>query len=104
MAASRTGYVVVASLAAGLVAAPALVIGALAGAEEHVITGAVLLAFAASWGVLALLSIVLTSQPQRWAILPASFMGLWGAGLLVFAVSRRARSGQDAVFSPANKV
>jgi len=73
------------SLAAGLVAAVGLVLGPFGGAEEHVITGSVLLAFASSWALLATLSIVWSDQPQRWALMPATFMGVAGAGLLVFA-------------------
>jgi pimeloyl-ACP methyl ester carboxylesterase len=71
-------------LAAGLVAALGLVVGPLGGAREHVITGTVLLAFASSWALLATLS-TWTTQPQRWAATPAAFMGLAGAGLLMFA-------------------
>ncbi|HEY7440997.1 MAG TPA: alpha/beta hydrolase, partial [Vicinamibacterales bacterium] len=47
--------------------------------------GTVLLTFAASWALLATLSMVRTDQPQRWAAAPASFMALAGAALLVFA-------------------
>ena len=44
------------ALTAGLVVALALVVGPLAGAEEYVITGTILLAFASSWALLAALS------------------------------------------------
>ena len=47
---------------------------AFAGAPEHVITGSALLAFAAGWAMLAVLSARLTSQPQRWARVPAAAM------------------------------
>src|SRR4051812_17283632 len=76
---------VVGSLAAGLLIALALVVGPLAGAEEYVITGATLVAFASSWAVLAAVSTTWTSQPQRWALLPAGFMGIAGMALLAFA-------------------
>jgi pimeloyl-ACP methyl ester carboxylesterase len=79
--------IVVGCLTAGLVVALGLVLGPLGGAQEHVITGTVLLAFASSWGLLATLSILWTDQPQRWAAMPAGFMGLAGAGLLAFAPS-----------------
>ena len=79
------GRIVIGSLIAGLLLALALVLGPLAGAQEHVITGAVLLAFASGWALLAALSMLWTNQPQRWAALPATFMGLTGAGLLAFA-------------------
>ena len=49
------------------------------------ITGTVLLTFAASWALLATLSMLWTDQPQRWAAMPAGFMALAGAALLVFA-------------------
>ena len=76
---------VIGSLVGGLAVALALVAGPVAGAEEHVITGTVLLAFASSWALLATLSIFWTRQPQRWAAVPAGFMALAGAGLLAFA-------------------
>jgi len=79
------GRIVIGCLIGGLVVALALVVGPVAGAKEHVITGAVLLTFAASWALLATLSMRWTDQPQRWAFAPAAFMGLAGAALLVFA-------------------
>jgi pimeloyl-ACP methyl ester carboxylesterase len=82
---SEINRIVVGCLTAGLVAALVLVVGPVAGAQEHVITGTVLLAFASSWALLATLSSLWTSQPQRWAAMPAVFMGLAGAGLLTFA-------------------
>jgi len=85
MTTNQIGRIVIACLAAGLVFALALVVGPFGGAEEHVITGAVLLAFASSWALLAVLSILWTTQPQRWAARLAGFMGLAGAGLLAFA-------------------
>ena len=54
-------------------------------AEEHVITGSVLVTFALAWAMLALLAERWTNQPQRWAIAPAVFMALTGTGILVFA-------------------
>src|SRR5947207_7223447 len=75
------GLVLVGSLLSGLLAAIVLVVGPVAGSQEHVITGAVLLAFAFGWAMLALLSTVWTNQPQRWAIIPSAFMAFFGAGL-----------------------
>ena len=69
---------------AGPVIAVALVLGPAAGAQEAVITGMVLLALAASWALLAAVSILWTKQPQRWAVLPAGFMGMAGSALLAF--------------------
>jgi pimeloyl-ACP methyl ester carboxylesterase len=85
MTTPHIGRIVIGCLTAGLVTALALVVGPVAGAQEHVITGTVLLAFAASWALLATLSMLWTEQPQRWAAVPAGFMALAGAGLIAFA-------------------
>jgi pimeloyl-ACP methyl ester carboxylesterase len=87
MATRHIGLIVSGCLIGGLVAALALVVGPIAGAQEHVITGTVLLTFSASWALLATLSMLRTEQPQRWAFALASFMALAGAALLVFAPS-----------------
>jgi peptidoglycan/LPS O-acetylase OafA/YrhL len=79
------GRVVAGSLLSGLAAAIAIVAGPFAGAKEHVITGSVLVTFALAWAMLALLSQRWTNQPQRWAIAPAAFMAVTGAGILVLA-------------------
>jgi pimeloyl-ACP methyl ester carboxylesterase len=68
----------------GFIIAAVLVVGPFGGAPEHVITGTVMLAFAAGWAFLAGLSIRWTDQPQRWATVPAAYMGTVGAGLLLF--------------------
>jgi pimeloyl-ACP methyl ester carboxylesterase len=81
----QIGRIVTGSLIGGLVVAVALILGPFAGAQEHVITGTVLLTCAASWALLATLSLRWTDQPQRWAFAPAAFMGLAGAALLVVA-------------------
>lgn len=85
MESRHIGRIVAGCLAAGLVVALALVLGPVSGAQEHVITGTVLLTFAASWMLLATLSMRRTDQPQRWAFAPATFMALAGTALLVFA-------------------
>jgi len=77
------GWIVAASLIAGAVAAIVLVGFVFAGAEEHVITGSAMIGFGLGWALLALLSVWLTDQPQRWAIVPAAYMMLVGAGLLI---------------------
>jgi pimeloyl-ACP methyl ester carboxylesterase len=87
MATRHIGLIVTGCLIGGLVGALALVVGPVAGAQEHVITGTVLLTFSASWALLATLSILRTEQPQRWAFALASFMALAGVALLVFAPS-----------------
>jgi pimeloyl-ACP methyl ester carboxylesterase len=73
------------SLVTGLVAAAVLSLVVFAGAGEHAITGSALLGFAAGWAVLAALSIRMTDQPQRWALVPAVGMAATGLGLLVVA-------------------
>jgi hypothetical protein len=87
MATQHIGRIVTVSLVGGLVAAPALVIGPVSGAQEHVITGTVLLTFAASWALLAILSTLWTAQPQRWTAAIAGFMTFAGAALLTFKPS-----------------
>lgn len=100
MTTHRIGRIVVGCLVGGLVVALGLVLGPVAGAQEHVITGTVLLAFAASWGLLAALSIRRARQPQRWAAMPAGFMGLAGAGLLAFAPSGSVIDALGWVWAP----
>jgi pimeloyl-ACP methyl ester carboxylesterase len=85
MTGHEIGRIVIGCLTAGIVVALALVVGPIAGAPEHVITGTVLVAFASSWALLAVLSTLWTKQPQRWAAAPAGFLVLAGAGLLIFA-------------------
>jgi pimeloyl-ACP methyl ester carboxylesterase len=93
--------IVAGCLGAGLVAALALVAGPVAGAQEHVITGTVLLMFASSWALLAWLSIGWTVQPQRWAAMPAGFMAVAGAGLLAFAPSGSVIDALGWIWPPA---
>ena len=81
----RIGLVVAASLLSGAASALVLTLGVFAGAREHVITGSALLAFAAGWAMLAVLSTRYTDQPQRWALLPAGYLGALGAGVLALA-------------------
>src|SRR4051812_11771126 len=79
------GRIVAGSLIGGLVAAIVLVTGPFAGAQEHVITGSVLLTFAAAWATMAVLSERRTDQPQRWAFVPAGFMAITGTFVLAVA-------------------
>ena len=67
-----------------MLGALALTLVVFAGAPEHLITGSALLALAFGWTMLAVLSIHLTSQPQRWALVPAALMAVTGLGLLAF--------------------
>ena len=64
----RIGLIVAGSLAAGLVAALALVAAPFIPANEGVLTGVVLLGFAFGGALLAVLSVRLSDQPQRWQL------------------------------------
>jgi pimeloyl-ACP methyl ester carboxylesterase len=85
--AGRIDLVVAGSLLGGAASALLLTVGIFGGAEEHVITGSALLAFAVGWAMLALLSGRWTSQPQRWALVPAGYLGGLGAAMLALAPS-----------------
>jgi pimeloyl-ACP methyl ester carboxylesterase len=75
--------VIAGSLVAGATAALVLTLVVVAGASEYVITGAALVAFGAGWGMLAALTTRFTSQPQRWARVPAVLMVASGLALWV---------------------
>ena len=77
------------SLATGLLAAMLLVAAPFIPVTEPAITGAVLCGFAVGWAVLFGLSHRFTDQPQRWAAIPALFMGLGGLLLLAFGSPMR---------------
>ncbi len=89
------GRVVAGSIGAGLLSAAALVLFAVPGAPEHVITGAVLAGLAVGWTMLAVLS-----RPQRWAAIPAAATGLAGAALLLFAPGNDALERTGWVWPP----
>ena len=86
------GRVIAGSLVAGAVAALILMVVVFPGATESVITGSALLAFGLGWAMMRVLSARMTTQPQRWTIVPAVAMTATGAGLLVF-------TPQDATLS-----
>src|SRR3954468_18403004 len=100
MTTNKIGHIVIGSLTTGIVFALTLVVGPLAGAPEHMITGTALLAFASSWALLATLSILWTTQPQRWAFTLAGFLGLAGAGLLVFAPNGSTMNSLGFIWPP----
>jgi hypothetical protein len=77
--------IIAGSLVTGLVAAAVLTFVVFGGADEYVITGTALLGFALGWVMLAVLSMRMTDQPQRWAFVPAAGMAATGLGLLVLA-------------------
>ena len=77
-----------------------LTLGVFGGAAEHVISGSALLAFAGGWAMLALLSARFTSQPQRWARVPAAGMAAAGLTLLIAQPDDRALNTAGWVWPP----
>lgn len=100
MTTNQIGRVVAITLAIGHVGALVLIGGPLGGAEERVITGTVLLACASGWAMLFAHSAVRAGQPQRWAMLPAAFMGVAGAGLLACSPGDSAIGAMGWVWPP----
>src|SRR6266545_3838818 len=96
----NVGPIVAGSLTAGLIAAGLLVAAPFVGTGENTVTGAVLLAFALGWALLAVLSTRWSDQPQRWAAAPAAFMALAGMVLLL-APDAIAHRVLDWVWPPA---
>jgi pimeloyl-ACP methyl ester carboxylesterase len=93
------GRIVAGSLATGLVAGLLLALAPFVDAGETGVTGAILCGFALGWALLALLSVRHTDQPQRWAAVPAAFMGL--GGLLLIAFGTTAQNVLSWVWPPA---
>ncbi|WP_426595682.1 alpha/beta fold hydrolase [Cellulomonas sp. McL0617] len=79
--------VVAGSLLTGSLVAVALAAAPLVPATETTLTGAVLCGFATGWAALAGLSARFTSQPQRWAAVPAVVLGASGLALLALGSS-----------------
>lgn len=77
------GAVVVGSLAVGLAAAVLFPFLPVATVDVNFSTAMVLIGFALGWALLAVLSTRFTGQPQRWAGVPAMFMVVAGALVLV---------------------
>jgi pimeloyl-ACP methyl ester carboxylesterase len=80
---TRLGRVVVGSLAAGFVAAVILPFLPVGTVDVNFSTAMVLFGWALGWALLATLSVRFTDQPQRWAVVPAIFMAVAGALVLV---------------------
>ena len=95
------GLVVAGSLLAGLAAALVLVLVVFAGGTEPVITGAALVGFGSGWALLAVLSSRWTSQPQRWARVPAVAMATTGTALLVTRPGNEVLTAAGWVWPPA---
>jgi pimeloyl-ACP methyl ester carboxylesterase len=80
----HVGWMVAGSMATGVLAAFLLASAPIVPATESGVMGAILLGFALGWTMLAVLSLRFTNQPQRWAAVPALFMGLGGFLLVAF--------------------
>src|SRR3954454_23048733 len=83
----RTGSAgrnILVSLVAGALAALLLTLVVFPGATEATITGSMLLGFGLGLALVVILTPRRTSQPQRWAVVPAVAMGATGAALLAF--------------------
>lgn len=98
-AADRIAVVVAGSLVIGLVAAVVVLAVLPLPPRENVVTGAVLLSLALGWALLAVLSVRLTKQPQRWAAAPAVFMAV--AGLVAVTGSAAVQAVFTWMWSPA---
>lgn len=75
---------ILAALGVGVVVTVAMLLGPASDGSEATVTGSVLVAFAVTWGLIALLSTRFSSQPQRWAAVPA--IGLGGVGLALLVI------------------
>jgi pimeloyl-ACP methyl ester carboxylesterase len=89
------------SIAAGFLGSVVLTLGIFGGAAEHVISASALLAFAGGWVMLVALSSRFTSQPQRWARVPAVIMAVAALVLLVVQPDDRALDNAGWVWPSA---
>jgi pimeloyl-ACP methyl ester carboxylesterase len=92
--------VVAASMLSGLANTLLLVLVVFAGATEPVITGAGLVGLASGWALLALLTTRWTSQPQRWAVVPAVAMATTGVAMLALTPGNGALGVAGWVWPP----
>jgi pimeloyl-ACP methyl ester carboxylesterase len=95
----RTRWIVAGSLATGLLAGLVLVAAPFVPAQEDAVTGALLCGFAVGWALVAVLSARFTAAPQRWAAVPAAFMGL--SGLLLIGFGPQVRDVLNGIWPPA---
>ncbi len=93
--------VVTAALVSGLANTLLLVLVVFAGATEPVITGAGLVGLASGWALLAMFTVRWTSQPQRWAAVPAAVMATTGAALLAVTPGNGTLTAASWVWPPA---
>ena len=102
-AGSRVPFAVVVagSMLSGLVNTLLLVLVVFAGATEPVITGAGLVGLASGWALLAMFTTRWTSQPQRWAAVPAAVMAVTGVALLAVTPDNGTLDAAGWVWPPA---
>ncbi|MHA7289529.1 alpha/beta fold hydrolase [Arthrobacter sp. MDT3-24] len=93
------GWIVAGSLVAGGLAAIVLAAAPFVRATESGVTGGILLGLALGWALLAALTLRFTAQPQKWAVVPALFMGL--GGFLLVALGSPAQEVLAWVWPPA---
>jgi pimeloyl-ACP methyl ester carboxylesterase len=96
----RIRLIIAGSLLTGLLLAAVLSLVVFGSGSEAVITGSALIGFAAGWALLAVLTSRRTTQPQRWAWVPAAALGATGVGLLVTAPDDRALTVAGWVWPP----
>jgi pimeloyl-ACP methyl ester carboxylesterase len=77
-------WIVIVSFVAAVLLSLVLVLVVFAGARENVISGAVLLAFAAGAVLLGVLSARRSDQPQGWALMAAGWIALAGTVLFIW--------------------
>jgi pimeloyl-ACP methyl ester carboxylesterase len=92
--------IIAGSLAAGAAAALVLTLVVFAGGTESVITGSLLVGFGGGWALIAVLTGRYTTRPQRWAFVPATAMGVTGAGLMAFTPANDALTRLSWVWPP----
>ncbi|WP_159619776.1 alpha/beta fold hydrolase [Arthrobacter zhaoguopingii] len=80
----QLGGIAAGSAGTGVLAALLLAAAPFVPATEAGVTGAILVGLALGWGILAVLSVRFTDQPQIWAFAPALFLGMGGFLLLAF--------------------
>ena len=95
------GRITFASMATGLLGAAALLIGVVPNASEARVVGAILLAFATGWAMLAFLTTRKTNRPQRWAYVPATVIATAGTVLLAVNPGEPTMTRLAWVWSPA---
>lgn len=93
--------VVAASLLTGLAAVAVVTVAVSASGTEPLITGLLLLGFAAGWAMLFVLSLRFTDRPQRWAAVPAVALGATGGALLLVPSGSAVLDALGWVWPPA---